>query len=66
MPSRSISHAAAIRVPLPDSSAVEPSGFQITIATEPSSVPAISTIPSVPAASSRTSFGVSVASSATR
>ena len=28
-PSRAASHAAAIRVPLPDSSAVEPSGFQM-------------------------------------
>ena len=32
-----MSHAAAIRVPFPDSSAVEPSGFQITISTAPSS-----------------------------
>ena len=64
--SRAISHAAAIRVPFPDSSAVEPSGFQITIATAPSATCRTSMIPSVPFASSRTRSGVSSAASATR
>ena len=61
-PVRSASQRAAIRVPLPDISACEPSGFQIT--TAPSS--ATSRIPSALPTSSRTRSGVSPHGSVTR
>ena len=47
-PLRRASHRAAMRVPLPDSSAVEPSGFQITISARGPSTASTSRIPSEP------------------
>ena len=47
-PSRLASHRATIRVPFPESSAVEPSGFQMTTSAESPSVETTSAIPSEP------------------
>ncbi len=47
-PLRRASQRAAMRVPLPESSAVEPSGFQITISARGPSTASTSRIPSEP------------------
>src|SRR6476646_10262508 len=60
------SQRAAIRVPLPDSSAVEPSGFQITISACAPSTETTSRIPSDPPTSARTRSGVSGSPSSAR
>jgi hypothetical protein len=62
---RAASQQAAMRVPLPESSAVEPSGFQITTSASSSPAASTSTMPSVPAASSRARSGVTGSPSAT-
>ena len=56
-PARAASQAAAMRVPFPDISAVEPSGFQITTSTQPSPDATACTTPSVPSESARASVG---------
>ena len=45
---RALSQAAAIRLPLPENSATEPSGFQITISACAPFAPTTSTTPSEP------------------
>ena len=62
-PLRSASHRATIRVPLPDSSAVDPSGFQITISASRPATATTSRMPSEPPTSARTRSGVSGAPS---
>ena len=58
-PVRSESQRAAMRVPFPDISAWEPSGFQIAISTQSSPAPSTSRIPS---ASSTAAAGCSAVS----
>ena len=48
VPARAASHAAAMRLPLPENSATEPSGFQITISARLPSAETTSTTPSEP------------------
>ena len=58
-PVRSASQRAAIRVPFPDISAREPSGFQIAISSQSSPERNTSRMPSVSLTSARTRSGVS-------
>ncbi len=57
-PVSSASHRAAMRVPLPDISACDPSGFQITISSASSRRPMTSSTPSAPLTPARTDSGV--------